>query len=310
MAAAVAGRERVGYQARPGRQFVERLIEEPCLEQPPHEIAVADAPRAPGSASAREHDAAPRLAQFLRDLAAGLTAADHQHISFGKRRGVRVARHVEHGDVCGERGQSLRSVRTLERATRRGEHAGADRPVRGVDLEPVVDRAYAGHLDAGAHGQPLPERVPFEERGDLVARHVAVRLVAVVRAAGQIDRPVRRDQPERVPTRTPGRADPVPLQHDVFDPAPRERRGEREAGMTRADDNDIVPHRGQSTDGSRTVPTSGGARRRDRPTARRPTDRAVFGRSSGPRRSRRYPARGGPMRRRCSARPSRPIRRS
>ena len=280
-AAAVTGRERVGHEPRAGRHPVERLIEEPGVDRPPHEIAVADTPRDPGSASAREHDVASGLVQFLGDLAARLAAADHQHVPLGKSRRVRVARDVEHGDVDGERGKPLRPVGPLERAARRGEHAGADRPVRGVELEPVVDRAHAGHLDAGAHGQSLPVRVALEERDDLVARHVAVRLVAVVRAAGKVDRPVGRDQPKRVPPRTPGRADAVPFQHDVFDPTRGERRRERESGVTRPDDDDIVAHRGSVRRRSRTAPTRGGAHRRDRTTVRRPARRAAFGRSNG-----------------------------
>src|SRR5690606_22181382 len=55
--------------------------------------------------------------------------------------------------------------------------------------------------------------ISFQVRDQLVARHEAVGIIAVIGLAGKLEGPVGQDQTEAVPTIPPGLGDPVPL-HD------------------------------------------------------------------------------------------------
>ena len=98
-----------------------------------------------------------------------------------------------------------------------------------------------GDLDALAHGRREPGRVALEVRDDLVARHEAVGIVAVVGVPGELDGPVRRHQAEAVPPPPPRLPDAAPLQHDVRDAGLRQLVADRQPGLTAADDHDVDP---------------------------------------------------------------------
>ena len=91
---------------------------------------------------------------------------------------------------------------------------------------------------------PKPAGVALQVGDDLVARHEAVGVVAVVGAAGELHRPVRRHQAEAVPAPAPGLADATLLEDDVGDARLRKQAADREAGLTPADNDDrgIVNH--------------------------------------------------------------------
>ena len=97
VAATAARRQHVRKEARlrPG-QRVRRRVEEARLDEPPNEVTVADAPRQPRSAAAREHDLPAGVVQLLRDLAAGLAAPDDEDGACGehRRRAVVVGRRA------------------------------------------------------------------------------------------------------------------------------------------------------------------------------------------------------------------------
>ena len=197
---------------------------------------VADPARHPRRAAAGEHDLAPRLEQLLRELAARLTAADHEHGPGWEAGRVDVVVGVEPGDAVREDVRERCHVRPLIGAA--AEHDSAGEHVAGRRLEPV---AAAGFRREGAHVDALVHRhlagVALEVADDVVAEHEAVGVVAVVAAAGQLDRPVRRHEAERRPAVAPALADAPALQDDVLDPRAGELVAHRETCLTGADDN-------------------------------------------------------------------------
>src|ERR1700758_2542279 len=80
---------------------------------------------------------------------------------------------------------------------------------------------------------------------DLIAPHEPVGVLAGVRAARQLHRPVRRNQAEAVPAITPRLADPASVEHDVLDPEPRQLVADGEPGLARPDHDyaDALHHR-------------------------------------------------------------------
>src|SRR5262249_17823905 len=71
----------------------------------------------------------------------------------------------------------------------------------------------AGDRDAGAHRQV--GRVPLQILDDLVPRGEPLRVVPGVRRAGEVERPVRRDQVEAGPSAAPGLGTTLTLQPHV-----------------------------------------------------------------------------------------------
>jgi hypothetical protein len=193
----------------------------------------------------RDGDLAPRAQQLIRDLQAGGGRADHERPAGAQPVGPLV---VEHGDLVDPVGQ-LRGdggdLRPVEGARREDDRVGLPRPVRGGDDVAVLAARDGGHLRPGPEGRVAVLRVALEERDELRDRHEAVRVVAVVRQAGQARLPVRRQQPQRVPALgAPGVRDLAALEHDVVHAAPRQDVADREAGVAGPDDDDRdVRHR-------------------------------------------------------------------
>src|SRR4029077_20079212 len=97
--ASMAGELRVREEpsARTG-QFGETGLVEVALEDPAQDVTTLDATRHPRGAAAREVDASSGLEALFSELAAGLAAAHHQHISFRQRAWVGVGLRIERQD--------------------------------------------------------------------------------------------------------------------------------------------------------------------------------------------------------------------
>ena len=173
--------------------------------------------------------------QLLRELAAGLPAADHEHRPRREAGRLAVLLRVEPGDAVREDVRERRAVRPLVRAA--AEHDPAGEKVARRRLEPVAPagrRREGANLDALVDGHV--DGVALEVGDDRLPRHVAVGVVAVIAATGQLDRPVRRHQAERRPAVAPALPDAAALQHHVLDPGGGELVAHRQARLTGADD--------------------------------------------------------------------------
>src|SRR5665213_4444634 len=115
IAAVVACGLGVPEQARRWRrQRVRRPVEEPALGHPPDDIAARQTAGHPPGATAGEENRAPRLMELLGQLAAGLTAADHDHGSRGQDARVGVLLGQELHDTAGYGIGAGGAVSTLE----------------------------------------------------------------------------------------------------------------------------------------------------------------------------------------------------
>ena len=125
-----------------------------------------------------------------------------------------------------------RAVRSLVRAAADHHGAGGQLALGGVEAESAarLGRELV-HLDALVDLRAEALRPALEVVDDVVARHVAVGVVAVVGRARQPHRPVRRHEAERLPARAPALADLAALQHDMLHTVPLELVADREPGL-------------------------------------------------------------------------------
>ncbi len=204
--ASSARREDVGRQPCGRRgQGLDRLIEEPGLEHPPHDVVPAEPPWDPRRTAAREEHLSAREPQVLGDLAARLPASDDQDATRGQRLGVPVVLGVELEQAARERCRARGSVRSLVRTGAHHDGVCCDLAARGPEDEPVaVPRLERRDLDPLAHRCLEAGGVPLEVGDDLVAGQVAIGIAPVVREAREHRGPVGRDQAEAVPTAAPG----------------------------------------------------------------------------------------------------------
>jgi hypothetical protein len=155
--------------------------------------------------------------QLLGDLAAGLTAADHEHRAGWKRGRISVVVDVQLKQPGGQRGSGGRPVGPLVGSGREHHAPGPQVALRGGEEEAVLPGAFDGlHLDALAERSADRLRVALQRGDDLVAGHVPVRAVPVVRIARELDGPVWRDQAEAVPAIPPGLTDPASFEDHVL----------------------------------------------------------------------------------------------
>ena len=105
----------------------------------------------------------------------------------------------------------------LVRAGAEDDAPGLDLPGRGVEQEAgaVRSRLSAVTVDPLVYRRVDRGRVALQVADDLVARHEAVGVVAVVVAAREPDVPIRRDETEAVPAPPPRLPHPAPLEDDV-----------------------------------------------------------------------------------------------
>ncbi len=114
---------------------------------------------------------------------------------------------------------------------------GAEPAGGGPQLEAATPRRFEGKdLDSLAHGGREGVHVARQGGDDLVARHIAVRIVPVVRVARELDGPVRGHQAEAVPAIPPCLADPAPPEHDMLDARVRELMADGQACLSASDD--------------------------------------------------------------------------
>ena len=139
-----------------------------------------------------------RCGELGGDLEAGVTAADHEHVSGGDLFGTTVPRAVKLRDlgrqIAGEGGNG----RLLERARRDDDPVGSDRA--GARLE----RVSVGVLVESEHLGRRPNRQLERGRIELqVLRYLVLRRIVVIgrRKAESRKRaePPRREQPQGVP---------------------------------------------------------------------------------------------------------------
>ncbi len=210
--------------------------DEAGLDYPPGDVAIAEAARRPGRLPAGENYLAAGLVQLLRDLAAGLAAADYEHAP----RAAAPAR-------CGSPGRRSAGGRAAG-STRPPDGARADRrpwpgpPRRRAGRRPMSrERSrlpqplHGGNRDAFPDGRFEARRVALQVRDDLVTWHEAVRVRPVVVAAGKPNHPVRRHQAEAVPAPSPRLAYASPLEHDMVNAGSRQLVTRGEAGLAGAD---------------------------------------------------------------------------
>ena len=159
----------------------------------------------PRSAATGKKDIAAGLEELLGDLAAGLAAPDDQDPSGGqaqpgydspRRRGCRRSGGKGGRAPAGRCGRWYAPV-----ATTTGRR-GARRPrlkVKPPSASAASDVTSAPLADRRTEGGGVASQMA----DDLIAEHESVGIEAVVGAAGQLDRPVRRHQAEAVPAPAP-----------------------------------------------------------------------------------------------------------
>jgi uncharacterized protein (DUF1015 family) len=131
-------------------------------------------------------------------------------------------------------------VGTLIGAGGHDHRARQDLPGRGLQPETRVGRRLErGDLDALPHRHGEAGGVSLEARHDLIARHEAVRVLVVVRLAGQLKAPIRRDETEAVPSFPPALGDAVLFEYDGCDSLLLELATNREPGLAGADHHDL-----------------------------------------------------------------------
>src|SRR2546426_9155071 len=178
--------------------------------------------------------------QLFGDLAARLPAAEDQHLAMRQRLRIAVVLRIDDVNSRRQCRDGRRSMRLLVRAGGENDSARAHLAVVGVKQERAISSDLESRdVDAFAHGRAERAAVSLQMTDDVVARHIAVRIRAVVCAAGELHRPVRRDEAETVPATAPGLADAASFEDDVLDTELGEFVTDGQAGLTGADDDDV-----------------------------------------------------------------------
>ena len=201
---------------------------------------------APRRAAAGQNNAASGPVQFLGDLAAGLAAADDQDIAFWQLPLVVIAAKLQLWQRSGQRIGATRLVGFLVSSGRQNQMPRRPRPLVGPDDKAgAVRGADIFDLRLCADRRAEACSISFQIVDDLVARHEAVGIVAVIGKTRQLHGPVRRDEAKGVPAVAPALADPPLFQNDVVDAALRQFVTDCQTGLT-GSDNDCVCllHRG------------------------------------------------------------------
>ena len=174
--------------------------------------------------------------QFLRELAAGLAAADHEHGAVGQLLRRAIVVHRQPQQAPRQRPGGSREMRPSVRAGRDHEDVGGEVAVGRPQHETVAPAFDALDIDSLAHGRA--GGVALEVADDLVPQHEPVRIEPVVGAARQLHGPVRGHEAEAVPAVSPRLADPAPLEDGVLDAEYGELVADREPRLAAADDRD------------------------------------------------------------------------
>lgn len=86
---------------------------------------------------------------------------------------------------------------------------------------------------------PEALRIAFQEGHDLIARHEAVGVVAVVCGAWKLDGPIGCHKAEGVPPVPPCLTDPATLKHRMLDPRTRQLMAQAEPCLSAANDHHV-----------------------------------------------------------------------
>ena len=177
---------------------------------------------------------------LLGDLATGLAAPNHQHRTARQVRRVAVTLDVDLEQVRGEGGRSCRSVGPLVGAGAEHHCLGLDLPGRRLQEEaPVPAGLERGDPDTFLHRRFAAGRVALQVGDDSVAGHEAIGIALIVRMAGQLQGPVRRDQAEAVPPAPPGLTHLALFEHDVRNTRLGELAADRESCLTATNDHHV-----------------------------------------------------------------------
>ena len=268
VAAVVPRQRRVAAVAAPGVREVrdagkpdtELTAPRGELGQPPEDVAAAVAARHPPDRADAQEDVAARRAQLLDELHAGLGRSDDEDGTGRQVIRPTVVVRVDAQHTPRQPSGQRRDVRRVEAADRHDRLPGAQRAVARLQVEPVVAQGEASHLDAEPDRRTDPVRVGRDPADDLVAGHVAVRVVVVVRGVGEGGGPVRPDEAEVVPAVLRAAAQRrASLEHEVVAATSLEVPARGQAGLAGPDDDGVDPLRKRHP---RIVRCDGRARRR------------------------------------------------
>jgi hypothetical protein len=146
--------------------------------------------------------------QLLRDLEAGVPAADDQHGARGHVVRPTVVGAVRLEDLLREVRRLRRDPRHLERPGGDDDLVGLDAAVAEVDDEPTVLRRQRPRDGAGLDRQRERRRVVLQVGDDLVPGRIPVGIAREVEPREGVVA-ARREEDERLPAVTPGRAHAV-----------------------------------------------------------------------------------------------------
>jgi hypothetical protein len=191
----------------PPETRLNRIVQDSRFRQPPEEVAPEQTLRKRALARPdREHDLVRRR-EFLRDLEAGVPAADDEDGPRWHLVRPAIADRVRLEDLRGEPFGDLRHVRRLEGAGRGYDLVSGDRPSIELEAEaPVFSSFERLDLAAEVDRQLKGLGVALEIGDHLIPRRVAVRIPG----EGESRQPAvaaRREQGERLPALAPGRGD-------------------------------------------------------------------------------------------------------
>ena len=149
-------------------------------------------------------------------------------------------------DVGWQFARDGRGLRLLMRRRCHDHRLGRDPAIAGLQREPV--RVSRNFVD---HNARLDRRIevpgPARHVGDeIIARHEAIRIVAIVGLPGQIDRPVRRHEAERVPALPPGTRNHTLVKDDMRQAGLRQEIADRQPRLAGANDDCSMIRRHQA----------------------------------------------------------------
>src|SRR5918993_5274058 len=106
---------------------------------------------------------------------------------------------------------------------------------------PVAGVVERDHLGVLAHRRPRARRVACDEAEYLAVMREAIGIAARIRLAGQLHRPIRELETQRLPPfGAPPFPNAPPLQHHMLTPAPLQHGAHRQTGLAAPDDHCVM----------------------------------------------------------------------